>query len=157
MTTNQETREETLTQLLSVPDDRGFSVVGNPDAGWMMISNLVLGEAFNKSTTPVNNTFAEDGSGPKVLLPAMVKLNPDCQACPRFLGEIGPKDLWRPLCPYVFEDVGNKVLDFVVRLAGLLANPCLCGLLGCPVRDQAKLAQPAPRVRVRSRGRVHDA
>jgi len=156
MTVNTRTREQALTQLLSVARDRGFGVSGNPEVGWIIISSLVLGEAFNKPVTPAIVKFAADGSGPEILLPAIVELKPDCQVCTRLLNEVGPTDLWHPLCPHIFHDVGSQVVEFIVHLAGLLANPCLCGLLDCPVRDRTKPVQRNPQVRVHSWDRAHD-
>ena len=57
---------------------------------------------------------------------------------PYFLQQAGPTDSWRCLCPHIFQHVDDDLLEFIACLVGLLAEPRLCGLLGCEWKEGAQ-------------------
>jgi hypothetical protein len=79
--------------------------------------------------------FFGDSGDPVVFVPARVQIDEGSQVCPNF---IAPKPClkgWKTLCPHMFQDVGEELLPFVTCLCGFLANPSLCGCIGCPGRQ----------------------
>lgn len=123
--------QDLLRQMLSTAYDRGFSVTGNPDFGWILIRQAKLSRDFNNAETTVNIKFNQDRGSPNIAVLASIELRGDSKACPHFLQPAGQLDTWRRLCPYIFHDVGDDILELVTCLVGLLAEPRLCGLLGC--------------------------
>jgi hypothetical protein len=132
------TRRALLGHLLSVSDERGFSIAGNQDRGWILINHVKLGPEFNRPESSVNIRFSEGRGDPNVAVFASVELRSDSHVCPHFLQQAGPADAWRGLCPHIFQDVDDDVLEFITCLVGLLAEPRLCGLLGCEWKEGAR-------------------
>lgn len=135
MATEHGNRRELLGRMLSAAHNKGFSVAGNPDLGWILIRQAKLGHDFNRAESSVSIRFTQNTGKPDIAVFASVELRSDSKACPHLLQPTGPASRWRPLCPYIFHDVGDDILELIASLVGLLAQPCLCGLLGCEARE----------------------
>ncbi len=131
----QPSTRQSIEKLLKAPHGDCFGIVGKPEAGWLMISRLKLGDEFNKSVCPIIIQFPDDGNDPVILVPEGLEIRPDDKVCPHFIGHDEPAEGWKPLCPHMFQDVGDEMLEFIASLAGLMANPSICGLMGCEGRD----------------------
>jgi len=130
--------QDLLRQMLSTTHDRGFSVTGNPDFGQILIRQAKLGQDFNRGESSVSIRFSQSTSKPDIAVLASIELRSDSKACPHFLQPAGPADTWRRLCPHIFQDVGDDILEFITCLVGLFTEPCLCGMLGCEWKEGVK-------------------
>ncbi|MFC1792445.1 hypothetical protein ACFL3Q_02530 [Planctomycetota bacterium] len=82
--------------------------------------------------------FIEDSKDPIMLVPENLKINPDNGICANFLEKTPYLKGWTSLCPHMFQDIGDEMLEFVACLTGFMANPSLCGLMGCEGRALVK-------------------
>lgn len=126
---------QSIENILKAPHGNCFGIVGNQDVGWFMISQLKLGDVFNQSVCPVMVKFADGSRDPVILVPQLLEMRPDSKVCPNFLRHDESEGAWKPLCPHMFQDVGDEMLEFVACIAGFMANPSICGLMGCEGRD----------------------
>jgi len=140
MQKEQTNTRQSIENLLKAPHGDCFGIVGNQDAGWFLISQLKLGDVFifNKPMSCVMVKFVDGSRDPTILVPQLLEMKPDSKVCPNFLGHDESGEAWKPLCPHMFQDVGDEMLEFVTCLAGLMANPSICGLMGCEGRDNVQ-------------------
>ncbi|MFC1635734.1 hypothetical protein ACFL5Z_12915 [Planctomycetota bacterium] len=130
--------KQAIENLLKAPDGDCFGIVGNQDDEWFMISQLKLAYVFNRPMSPVMVRFGNGSRDPVILVPAILDMKPDTNMCPNFLRNDESGRAWKPLCPHMFQDVGDEMLVFIASLAGFMANPNLCGRMGCEGRALAQ-------------------
>lgn len=136
---------EAITELLSQAAQKNLSIEGSPENGWFVLERIRLGRPFNRAFSSVMIKFVGENHDPMVLLPDTVRTADNSGVCPNFIAATPCLKGWKALCPHMFQDVGEELLLFITCLCGFLANPDLCGCLGCPGRDTLALASgPGP-------------
>ncbi len=134
MQTQNKDTKQSITELLSLAQQNGLDIEGNVEGQWFIIKNVKLGNPFSEPKADVMIKFLVDSKDPIILVPENLNISPDSQICPSFIGTIPCFKGWKPLCPHMFQEVGDEMLEFVACLTGFLANPALCGLMGCEGR-----------------------
>jgi molybdopterin/thiamine biosynthesis adenylyltransferase len=134
MQTQNKDTKQSIAELLSRAQQNGLGIEGSAEGQWLVINNLKLGKQFNKPIANVMIKFLADSKDPVILVPENLNVSPDSQICPNFVGTIPCFKGWKPLCPHMFQEVADEILEFVACLTGFLANPALCGLMGCEGR-----------------------
>ena len=129
---------EAIAQLLSHAKHNGLAVDGSAEGRWFLIKQVRLGRPLNRPVAPVMVKFFGENADPVVFLPDRIQIAEDSTACPNFLASTPCLKGWKALCPHMFQDVGDQLLEFIACLCGFLANPRLCGCMGCPGRDVAE-------------------
>ena len=127
--------KQSIENLLKAPYGDCFGIVGNQDIEWFLISQLKLGDVFNMPASPVMVSFGDGSRDPIIRVPQVLEMKPDSKVCPNFLRYDKSGGSWNPLCSHMFQGVGDEMLEFIACLAGFLANPSMCGLMGCEGKD----------------------
>jgi molybdopterin/thiamine biosynthesis adenylyltransferase len=135
METQSEYIKQSVAQFLSAARQNGLDIEGSEEGQWFFINNVKLGKPFSKPTASVMIKFLPDSRDPIILVPANLNISPDSQICPNFIGAVPCFKGWKPLCPHMFQEVVDEMLEFVACLTGFLANPALCGAMGCEGRN----------------------
>ena len=138
METQNTNIKQSIANLLTTAQQQGFEVEGNADAQWFLIKNAKLSRQFNKPKTSIMVKFIDDSKDPIILAPDNLEIEPDSGVCTSFLGKSPYIKGWKSLCPHMFQDIGDEMLEFVACLTGFIANPLLCGLMGCEGKDRIK-------------------
>jgi hypothetical protein len=134
MQTQNKDTKQSIAELLSSAQQNGLGIEGSAEGQWFVINNVKLGKQFNKPIANVMIKFLADSKDLVILVPENLNVSPDSQICPNFVGTIPCFKGWKPLCPHMFQEVADEILEFVACLTGFLANPALCGLMGCEGR-----------------------
>lgn len=135
MQTETRNIHEAIAELLSQAQQRNLAIEGDAQSGWFLIKGIRIGWPFNRSRSPVMVKFFGDSKDPVVFLPDRIEIYDFADVCPHLLAKTASFKGWKTLCPHMFQDVGDELLQFITCLCGLLANPDLCGCMGCPARD----------------------
>jgi len=124
-------KRHSIENLLTTAQQHGFEIEGNSDAQWFLIKDVTLGNCFNEPTTNIMVKFHDDSNDPIILLPENLSINTENGICGNFLEKTPYIKDWKSLCPHMFQDIGDELFEFITCLTGFLANPSLCGLMGC--------------------------
>jgi molybdopterin/thiamine biosynthesis adenylyltransferase len=124
-----------ITNLLAHAEQVGLAMEGDAASRWFLIRDAKLGRPFNRPAGHVMVKFFGQTGDPAILLPEGIQINGDSPVCPKFLAATPCLKGWKALCPHMFHDVGEELLLFITCLCGFLANPSLCGCMGCPGKD----------------------
>ena len=135
MQTETKKASDAIAALLSHTAQKNLSIEGNAESGWFLLKRVRLGRPFNRAFSPVMIKFFGESRDPVILLPDTIQAVGDSLICPNFIATTPCLKGWKALCPHMFQDVGDELLEFVSCLCGFLANPGLCGCMGCPGRD----------------------
>lgn len=127
--------QDAIVDLLSHAKQKGLPIEGDAESRWFLLRQARLGSVFNRPVSHVMIKFFANSGDPIILVPDKVQIHNDSQVCPNFLAPTPCLKGWKALCPHMFQDVGEELLQFIACLCGFLANPDLCGCLGCPGRD----------------------
>lgn len=127
-----------IEDLLQMGQQQGLNIEGDPDGQWFLIGNVKAGKPLNKTRTTAMVKFLGDSRDPIILVPENLEIGGDSSVCPGFLAKHTFVKGWKPLCPHMFQDVVDQLLEFVVCITGFIANPTLCGLMGCEGRNREK-------------------
>jgi len=127
--------QEAIAELLDHAEQNGVPIEGDPDSQWFLMQRVTLGDVFSRPTSSIMVKFFGDNIDPVILIPARVEMDSNAQICPYFMAARPCLKGWKALCPHMFQDVGGDLLPFVACLCGFLANPSLCGCMGCPARE----------------------
>lgn len=127
--------QEAIDDLLCQAEKKGMPIEGDPESQWFLVQRVTLGSGFNRPASSVMVKFFYDSLDPIVLVPARVEIEQNTQICPHFMAARPCLKGWKALCPHMFQDVGADLLPFIACLCGFLANPSLCGCMGCPARE----------------------
>jgi len=110
-------------------------VVCNPEGRWFLLKNIKAGKPFDKSKTRVMVKFLEASNDPIMLVPENLGIRQRDHICPHFIERTTYIKGWKSLCPHMFQDIGDEMLQFIACLTGFMAKPSLCGLMGCEGKD----------------------
>lgn len=135
MATQNSNIRQSIQNLLTTAQQQGLDIEGSADGQWLLIKNVKTGRPFNKPKTDVMVKFVDESRDPLIFVPENLEIATDNQVCQNFLDKTLYIKGWRTLCPHIFQDVVDDLLAFVSCLIGFLANPSLCGLMGCEGRD----------------------
>ena len=113
-------------------------IEGNSDAQWFLIKDVTLGKQFNESTTDIMVKFHDDSKDPIILVPQNLIISKEDSLCGNFCEKTAYIKGWKSLCPHMFQDIGDEMMEFIACLTGFMANPSLCGLMGCEGRALVK-------------------
>lgn len=127
--------QNAIADLLSRVEHKNLRIEGNPQNRWFLIRHAKLGSVFNRPVAHVMVKFLGDSGDPVIFVPEKIQINNGAQVCPNFLAATPCLKAWKTLCPHMFQDVGDDLLQFIACLCGFLANPDLCGCMGCPGKD----------------------
>jgi len=133
--------KQLIANLLATSSKQGFDIEGSAEGQWFLTKSVKLSKEFNRAKTSILVKFIDDSTDPIILVPEQLEINPDASICGNFLATIPYIKGWKPLCPHMFQDIGDELLAFVGCLTGFLANPALCGLMGCEGRALAQRQQ----------------
>lgn len=124
-----------ITNLLSHCRQQDLPIQGHADNRWLVIRQAKLGSDFNQPAADVMVKFFGNTGDPVTFVPDEVQIAGNARVCPNFVASTPCLKGWKTLCPHMFQDVGGDLLPFLACLCGFLANPILCGCMGCPGRD----------------------
>lgn len=130
--------QQPITDLLAHAKQRKLSIEGRADSRWFVVEDVELGQGFNRPTAQIMVKFFGDSVDPVIFVPEKIQLDSNSVICPNFLAAAPCLKGWKVLCPHMFQDVGDELLQFIACLCGFLAKPELCGCMGCPGRDAEK-------------------
>jgi molybdopterin/thiamine biosynthesis adenylyltransferase len=131
MDTKPAITNKALVQLLTAAHAKKINIDGDHEALWFLIEDVKLGRPFNRSKAQVMVKFSQNNNNPVILVPEKLTLDVNSNVCPYLLQKSRYIKGWRAVCPYMIQDVGDELFEFITCLTGLLSNPCLCGLIGC--------------------------
>ncbi len=134
METESTNKKQLIGSLLTAAQQQGFEIEGNADAQWFLIKNVTLSAQFNKPKTNIMVKFNNESKDPIILVPENLSNNTENGICGNFLEKEPYIKGWNALCPHMFQSIGDEMLEFIACLTGLIANPSLCGLMGCEGR-----------------------
>lgn len=126
-----------INNLLSRCRQEGIPIEGHAENRWFVIRQAKLGGDFNQPNADIMIKFPSNGSDPVIFVPDEVQLEHAARVCPGFVAPTPCLKGWKALCPHIFQEVGSDLLPFIACLCGFLANPILCGCMGCPGKDIA--------------------
>jgi len=133
-----------ITELLSHAEQEGLPIDGHAENRWLLLRHARLGSGFNQPVADVMIKFFGNGGDPVILVPDEIQIEDAAQVCPNFVAPTPCLKGWKALCPHMFQDVGSDLLPFIACLCGFLANPILCGCMGCPGKDIASQESKTP-------------
>jgi molybdopterin/thiamine biosynthesis adenylyltransferase len=129
---NETDIQSAITELLSHAQQEGLPMEGHAENRWLLLRQARLGNGFNRPATNVMIKFFGNSGDPIIFVPDKIQLDNAAQVCRNFLAPTPCLKGWKALCPHMFQDVGDELLQFIACLCGFLANPALCGCMGCP-------------------------
>jgi molybdopterin/thiamine biosynthesis adenylyltransferase len=138
MATQNSNIRQSIQNLLTTAQQQGLDIEGNADGQWFLIRGVKTGRPFNKPKTDVMVKFVDESRDPIIFVPENLDIVTDNQVCQNFLDKTLYIKGWKTLCLHIFQDVIDDMLAFVSCLTGFMANPSLCGLMGCEGRALAK-------------------
>lgn len=124
-----------IAELLSEAEQKDLAIEGDAESRWFFMPRVTLGHGFNHTASSLMVKFFGDSGDPVIFVPDSVQIEEGSQICPNFIAPRPCLKGWKTLCPHMFQDVGEELLPFVACLCGFLANPSLCGCMGCPGRQ----------------------
>lgn len=133
-----------ITELLSHAEQEGLPIEGHAENRWLLLRHARLGSGFNRPVSNVMIKFFGNGGDPIIFVPDKLQIDEAAHVCPNFLASTPCLKGWKALCPHMFQDVGEELLQFIACLCGFLANPALCGGMGCPGKDTASRENEPP-------------
>ncbi len=133
MTTKMDDRKRSIARLLNSAVDKSIGIAGDPDGLWFMLEYVTLGRERHKLRTRVMVKFL-DANTLVILIPDTIDTHCGINTCRHFFQERTFVKGWRAICPGVVTEAGNDLLELAQRIAGLIGNPYLCGLVGCEKR-----------------------
>ena len=134
------TIRQVIEELLVKALENNVAIEGDPDGSWFVLKQVKLGQAFDQPEADIMVRFADHNNDPIILLPDSVMLTQEAHnVCPRFLEECSYIKGWRRLCPHMFQDVKDDILEFILCLTGFVSTPCLCGLMGCDGKTMVEI------------------
>ncbi|GAG09618.1 unnamed protein product [marine sediment metagenome] len=129
------TVSEPLANLLTNANKRGLDIEGSAEGCWFLLNNVKAGTPFDKPKTKVMVKFLQGSNDPIILVPENLDLKIRDHTCPHFTERTTYIKGWKSLCPHMFQDIGDEMLQFIACLIGFMAKPSLCGLMGCEGKD----------------------
>ena len=136
MTTQNTNIIQALTDFVNAVKHSSLEIDADPDGQWFLIKNIRTCTSFNKSKTDIMVKFLEGSNNPVILVPEDLTIEKNNGICPIFIANHTFIKGWKNLCPAMFEDIGDEVFEFVACLVGFMAEPLLCGLMGCDDKGQ---------------------
>ena len=137
MKTETVTIEQSIRAFLAKAEENGLEVEGNAEGRWFMLKNLKTASPFSNRLSKLLVKFPEGTNNPVILVPDIaIRIN-FFSTCSHFATQNKWIKGWQLLCPHIFDDVGTDLFEFVVALTGMIANPSMCGLMGCVHRENA--------------------
>lgn len=124
-----------ITGLLSCPGRQHLKIEGCAERQWFALNGVELARVFNTSACDIMVKFFGQSDDPIILVPDTVQISADPRVCPKFIETVPCLKGWRALCPHMFHGVADELLQFIACLRGFLADPSLCGCMGCPGKD----------------------
>jgi hypothetical protein len=131
METQTVTIEQSIRTLLEKATEKDFEIEGSPEGHWLLLKNVKTGRPIDKPKTSILVKFFENSNDPIILVPDTLDISKQNHICLNFIARNTYIKGWKPLCCEIFGDVGDDLFEFIVTLAGLIAKPSLCGLMGC--------------------------
>ena len=120
-----------LEVFLNQARENGLDIEGDSNGRWFLINNVKTGESFDTCNTKIMIRFSENSNDPIILVPENLSVKKHSNICPYFIEKTTYISGWKPLCPYMFQDIDDEMLEFIACLMGFMAKPSLCGLMGC--------------------------
>lgn len=134
---NETDIQSAITELLSHAKQEGLPMEGHAENRWLLLRQAKLGSGFNRPAANVMIKFFGNSGDPIIFVPDKIQVDHAVRVCPNFLASTPCLKGWKSLCPHMFQDVGDELLQFIACLCGFLANPALCGCMGCPGKAPA--------------------
>jgi len=123
--------DETIESFIKNVKEHSDRISGSVTERWIMVKDIALGNAFNKSQADLVIQFPIDDPAPIVLLPETVEIEQDYGICEYFFNSEAYIPGWKRACYEMFAYAGEDLLDLVILVCGMLSQPDLCGAMGC--------------------------